>query len=328
VVKRRRLSQRGSEVYPSSLPYPPFDLVDSEPKTADGGERKKRKEKKKKKEKKPRTEVSFAPSLATVRHLFLTRFGRGSVTPSPFNRPLPPPSSSPYCPSPHPPCLSPDFCFLSLSNSAGCKALAVLPCVPHFLTFIPDINDHLAFQLAPLFMDAESLFASQYSTNWTTSPVSRLLVHNRSSTSSIPNLPPPRSNSSSSSTMLNTPISRASPSMPHPMSSSVDSHTHLQSFTSSEFSGVFSTPLDPDTFAALAASGMLQPPLSQPLHPASEPIRNPYGVQPSPFLPTSASHIVDGQYPSKLSSYSHTIPNSGPQIKSKQTIVRRIAYFQ
>jgi len=174
-------------------------------------------------------------------------------------------------------------------------------------------------------MDAESLFASQYSTNWTTPSVSGLLGHNRSSTSSIQNLPPPRSNSSSA--MLNTPISRASPSMSHPMSSSVDSHNSLQSFTSSEFSGVFSTPLDPDTFAALAASGMLQPPLSQPLHPASESIRNPYAVQPSPFLPTSASHIVDGQYPSKLSSYSHTIPNSGSQIKPKQTIVRRIAYF-
>ena len=173
-------------------------------------------------------------------------------------------------------------------------------------------------------MDAESLFASQYSTNWTTPSVSGLLGHNRSSASSIPNLPPPRSNSSSSSAMLNT---RASPSMSHTMSSSVDSHNSLQSFTSSEFSGVFSTPLDPDTFAALAASGMLQPPLSQPLHPASESIRNPYAVQPSPFLPTSASHIVDGQYPSKLSSYSHTIPNSGPQIKSKQTIVRRIACF-
>ena len=175
-------------------------------------------------------------------------------------------------------------------------------------------------------MDAESLFASQYSTNWKSSPVSDLLVHNRSSASSTPNLPPPRYNSSSSSAMLNTPISRVSPSMSHPMSSSVDSHNSLQSFTSSDFT-VFSAPLDPDTFAALAASGMLPPPPSQPLHPAPESIRNPYAVQPSPFLSVSAPHIVDGQYPSKPSSYSHIIPNSGSQIKSKQTTVRRIAYF-
>jgi len=176
-------------------------------------------------------------------------------------------------------------------------------------------------------MDAESLFASQYSTNWTTSPVSDHPIRNRSSSSSTPNLPPPRYNSSSASVMLNTPISRTSPVMPHPMSSSVDSHNPLQPFTSSELSNVFSTPLDPDTFAALAASGMLSPPLSQPLHPSSESIRNPYSVQPSPFLPASASHIADGQYPSKLSSYSHTIPISGPQIRAKQTIVRRIACF-
>jgi len=176
-------------------------------------------------------------------------------------------------------------------------------------------------------MDAESLFATRHTINWTTSPVSDLPVHNHSSTSSNQNPSPPHYNSSSSSTMLNTPISRASPSMSHPMSSTVDSHNPLQSFSSSELSNVFSTPLDPDTFAALAASGMLQPPLSQPFHPTSESIRNPYAVRQSPFPSTSPSHIADVQYPSKLSSYSHTIPNSGSQIRSKQTSVRRIAYF-
>lgn len=174
-------------------------------------------------------------------------------------------------------------------------------------------------------MDAESLFATRRTINWTTSPGSDLPVHNRSSASSTQN-PSPRYNSSSSSTMLNTPISRASPSMSHPMSSTVDSHNPLQPFTSSELSNVFSTPLDPDTFAALAASGMLPPPLSQPFHPPSESIRNSYAVRSSPFLSTSPSHIADGQYPSKLS-YSHTTPNSGSQIRPKQTTVRRIAYF-
>ena len=175
-------------------------------------------------------------------------------------------------------------------------------------------------------MDAEALFASQYPTHWTSSPVSDLPVLNRSSTSSTPNPAPPRFNSSSASDMLNTPISRASPSMSHPMSSSVDSHNPLHPFTSSELSNVFSAPLDPDTFAALAASGMLPLPHSQPHHPASQSIRNPYTVQQSPFLSTTAPHIVDGQY-SKLPTYSHTIPGSGPQIKSKQTIVREIACF-
>ena len=169
-------------------------------------------------------------------------------------------------------------------------------------------------------MDAESPFTGQYSTNWTTPPVSHLSVRNRSSTSSSPNL---RRNSTSSSAMLNAPIPRNSPSMSHPISSSVDSHSLLQPFMSSELSNVFSTPLDPDSFSALAASGML----SQPPHPTSNSIRNPYAVQPSPFLSTPASHIVDGQYSSKLSSYPHTIPNTEPQIKPKQTIVRRIAYF-
>ncbi|KAF9647321.1 hypothetical protein BDM02DRAFT_3117209 [Thelephora ganbajun] len=202
--------------------------------------------------------------------------------------------------------------------------------MPHFLTLTIrspsrafDINDHLTFQLTPLFMDAESLFASQYSTDWTTSPISDLPVHHRSSTSSTPNLPPPTYNSSSASAsvMLNTPISQASPSMSHPMSGSLDSHNPLQSFTSSELSNVFSAPLDPDTFAVLAASGMLPPPLPQPLHSNSESIRNLYAIQPSPFLSNSTPHIVDGRYPSKPSSYPHTIPNSGPQIKAKHTII-------
>lgn len=174
-------------------------------------------------------------------------------------------------------------------------------------------------------MDADSLFASQYSANWTASAVPDLPVHNRSSTSSASNLPSPRCNSSS--VMLNTPISRTSPSMSHPMSSSVDSHNPLQSFTSSELSNVFSVPLDPDTFAALAASGVLPPSHSQPIHPSSEQIRNTYAVPPPPFLSSAAPHITNGQYPSKVSSYSHIIPNSGSQIKPKRTIVRRIAYF-
>jgi len=252
-----------------------------------------------------------------------------------------PPSSSILLPlpTPSPPPLGlfyiPFVSFLCQSSSTqwAAKPPQHLRGMPHFLTPTTspsrtlDINDHLAFQLTPLFMDAESLYASQYSANWTTSPVLDPPVRNPSSSSSTPNLPPPRYNSSSSSVMLNTPISRTSPAMSHPMSNSVDSHNPLQSFTSSELSNVFSTPLDPDTFAALAASGMLPPPLSQPLHPSSETIRNPYVVQPSPFLTTSPSHIVNGQYPSKLSSYSHTIPNSGPQIRAKQTIVRRIACF-
>ena len=201
--------------------------------------------------------------------------------------------------------------------------------MPHSLTLTTrspsralDSNDHLTFQLAPLFMDAESPFATHYSTSWSNSPVSDFPVHNRSSASSTPN----RFDSSSTSAMLNTPIPRPSPPMSHPMSNSVDSHNPLQPFTSSELSNVFAAPLDPNTFAALAASGMLPPPLSQPPHPASDSIRNPYAVQLSPFL-SNAPHIVDGQYPSKLSSYSHTLPNSGPQIKPKQTTVRRIACF-
>lgn len=175
-------------------------------------------------------------------------------------------------------------------------------------------------------MDAESLFTSQYSTDWTTSPVSDAPAHNRSSISSSPNLPPSRYNSSSTSAMLNTPIPRTSPSMPHSISSSVDSHNPLQSFMSSELSNVYSTPLDPDTFSALAASGMLPSSLSQQLHPSADSIRNPYVVHSPPFLSTSPSHIVDGQYTSKLS-YPHTISNTGPQIKPKETIVRRIACF-
>lgn len=175
-------------------------------------------------------------------------------------------------------------------------------------------------------MDAESVFSSQYSTNWTTSPLPDPPTHSCSSTPSTPNLSHPHFNSSSASVMLNSPIPRASPSMSHQISAPGDSHNPLQSFTSSELSNVFSAPLDPDTFAALAASGMLPPPLSQPLHPSSESIRNPYAVHSSPFLSTSPPHIVDVQYPSKLS-YSHTIPNPGPQIKAKQTIVRRIACF-
>lgn len=170
-------------------------------------------------------------------------------------------------------------------------------------------------------MDAESLFTSQYSTDWTTSPVSDAPVHNRSSTSSSPNLPPSRYNSSSTSAMLNTPIPRTSPPMSHSISSSVDSHNPLQSFMSSELSNVYSTPLDPDTFAALAASGMLPSSLSQQLHPSADSIRNPYVVQSSPFLSTSPSHIADGHYTSKLTSYPHTISNTRPQIKSKETII-------
>lgn len=169
-------------------------------------------------------------------------------------------------------------------------------------------------------MDAKSPFTSQYLTNWTTSPLSDASVHNRSSTFSSPNL---RCNSQSASAMLNTPIPRNSPSMPHPISSPVDSHSLLQPFRSSELSNVFSTPPDPDPFSALAVSRML----SQPPHPTSDSIRNPYALQPSPFLSTSTPHIMDCQYPSKLSSYPHTIPNTEPQIKSKQTIVRRIACF-
>ena len=104
------------------------------------------------------------------------------------------------------------------------------------------------------------------------------------------------------------------------------SRNPLHPFTPSELSNVFSASLDPDTFAALVASGMLPFPHSQQHHPASESLRNPYAVQQSPFLSTPTPHIVDGQY-SKLPTYSHTIPGSGPQIKSKQTIVREIACF-
>ena len=104
-----------------------------------------------------------------------------------------------------------------------------------------------------------------------------------------------------------------------PMQMSVDSHNPFHPFVSSEFSDVFSVPLDPDTFAALAASGMLTPPHSQPLRRTLEPIHQPYPVYPS--LPTSP-HTVDGQYPSKLPTYSHTNYNSGSQTKPTEMIVR------
>ncbi|KAF9792702.1 hypothetical protein BJ322DRAFT_68674 [Thelephora terrestris] len=121
--------------------------------------------------------------------------------------------------------------------------------------------------------------------------------------------------------MLNTPIPRNSSSVPHQISSSVDSHNSLQSYMSSELSHVFTTPFDPDAYSALAAPGMLPPSLSQPLHhPTSDSIRNPYATHPSSFIPPPASHILDGQYPSKLS-YPHTIPNTGPQIKPKRTTI-------
>ena len=104
-----------------------------------------------------------------------------------------------------------------------------------------------------------------------------------------------------------------------PMQMSVDSHNPFHPFVSSEFSDVFSVPLDPDTFAALAASGMLAPPHSQPLRRTLEPIHQPYPVYPS--LPTSP-HIVDDQYPSKLPTYSHTNYNSGSQTKPTEMIMR------
>ena len=303
-------------------------MAGSEPQTADGqGD-----VKKEKKKKKLRTEVALAPSLAAGRPSLLDLIRTWAshafaIQPPPFLLLHPPP---PTVPSPRPLCLSFGLCFVSCQSSStrGAVRPSLYICgSPHFLaptTRSPfDINDHLTFQLTPLFMDAESLFASQYSANWTTSAVPDLPVHNRSSTSSAVNLPSPRCNSS---VMLNTPISRTSPSMSHPMSGSVDSHNPLQSFTSSELSNVFSVPLDSNAFAALAASGALPPSHSQPIHPSSEQIRSSYAVQPSPFLSPTAPHIADGQYPSKLS-YSHIIPNSGSQIKSKQTIVRRIAYF-
>lgn len=90
--------------------------------------------------------------------------------------------------------------------------------------------------------------------------------------------------------MLNIPIPRSSPALNTPAP-----HSSVPTFHGNDWNNVFSSPLDPDMFAALAASGMLPPQSSshQPTNVPGEPSRASY---PQHGL-THAPHLVDNTYP-------------------------------
>lgn len=93
--------------------------------------------------------------------------------------------------------------------------------------------------------------------------------------------------------MLNNPI----PRNPPPGSSAIP-HNSVPAFHDNGWNNVFSSPLDPDTFAALAASGMLPPP--PPSHQSSnmsaEPSRAMYAQHGQHGL-TNSPQMVDNTYP-------------------------------
>lgn len=123
--------------------------------------------------------------------------------------------------------------------------------------------------------------------------------------------------------MMNPAIPRNSP-----VANQSLSHNSVSAFHNSEWSNVFSSPLDPDTFAALAASGMLPPPqLHQPSSLPPEMVRNSYpqssqhGFSAHSSSSVNSSSLVDHAYPQRMPTNMVSTPLPGRSVlKSKPTI--------